>query len=57
MIQIFCDVCGESRKFRSGINKAFPNLTKIELFARGNKEKDLYGDNKFDGWDVWGNEC
>jgi len=31
---------------REWIDKAFPNLTKIELFAR----------QKTEGWDVWGNE-
>ena len=31
---------------RNWIEKAFPNLTKIELFAR----------QKTEGWDVWGNE-
>jgi N6-adenosine-specific RNA methylase IME4 len=28
----------------------------IELFARGNKDKDLFGENRFDGWHTWGNE-
>ena len=32
--------------FREFINKAFPEYSKIELFAR----------QKTDGWDVWGNE-
>jgi N6-adenosine-specific RNA methylase IME4 len=31
---------------RNWINKAFPDLSKIELFAR----------QKVDGWDCWGNE-
>ena len=34
------------------IDKAFPNLTKIELFAR----PDLPLFPKKNGWDVWGNE-
>ena len=30
---------------------------KLELFARGDtREKDLFGNNIHDGWDVWGNE-
>ena len=32
------------------------DLPRIELFARGDREKDLFNKNKFDGWDVWGNE-
>ena len=32
------------------------DVPRIELFARGDKERDLFGDNVFDGWDVWGNE-
>lgn len=32
------------------------DLPRIELFARGNRDKDLLGYNKFNGWDVWGNE-
>lgn len=31
-------------------------VSRIELFARGDKSKDLFGESKFDGWDVWGNE-
>lgn len=41
---------------RKWINKAFPNLSKVELFARGKQNKDLFGSNEFEGWDVWGNE-
>ncbi len=41
---------------RNWINKAFPDLAKVEMFARGDRKKDLFGDNRFDGWDVWGNE-
>lgn len=33
-------------EIRNRITKMFPTQDKIELFAR----------NKFDGWDVWGNE-
>jgi len=32
------------------------DIPKVELFARGNKERDLLNFNKFDGWDTWGNE-
>lgn len=41
--------CGHSKKpliIRKWIGQAFPDNTKIELFAR----------NKTEGWDVWGNE-
>ena len=32
------------------------DLPRIELFARPNPQNNLYGENTFDGWDVWGNE-
>lgn len=32
------------------------DVPRIELFARDNGDKDLFGKNKLDGWDVWGNE-
>ena len=32
------------------------NLPRVELFARGDKSKDLFNFNKFDEWDVFGNE-
>jgi len=41
---------------RKRIVELMGNLPRIELFARGNKEKDMLGYNKFEGWDVWGNE-
>ena len=41
--------------FRQMITNNFEG-NKIELFARGNREKDISGNNIFDGWDVWGNE-
>jgi len=31
-------------------------LPRVELFARGGKDKDLFGLNRFDGWDTFGNE-
>ena len=42
---------------RNRIVKLIGNLPRIELFARGNKDKDLLGYNKFDGWDLWGDQC
>jgi len=42
--------------FRDAIKRAYPDLKKIELFARGDVLPDLFGDSQFDGWDVWGNE-
>ena len=44
------------QEVRNRIVKMFGDLPRIELFARGNKTKDLLGYNQFDGWDVWGNE-
>jgi len=32
------------------------DLPRIELFARGNKGRDMFDFNKFDGWDTFGNE-
>ena len=43
-------------QIRKEIVRFIGDLPRIELFARGNKEKDMLGYNKFEGWDVWGNE-
>lgn len=32
------------------------DLPRVELFARGDRHKDLFGYNHFDGWDVFGDE-
>jgi len=32
------------------------DLPRVELFARGTKDRDLFGYNKFDGWDLFGNQ-
>lgn len=32
------------------------DLPRLELFARGNKSKDLFGHNKYEGWSVFGNQ-
>lgn len=42
---------------RDKIVQLMGNLPRIELFARGNRDKDLLKYNKFDGWDIMGNEC
>jgi len=50
---------GHSKKpdiVRKRIVELVGDLPRIELFARGDKSKDLLGDNRFDGWDTWGNE-
>ena len=44
------------QEVRKRIVELMGDLPRIELFARGKREKDLFGNNKFDGWDVWGNE-
>jgi N6-adenosine-specific RNA methylase IME4 len=58
-----CKVGEHSEKpeyFRMLINEAIQGMepkNKIELFARGDKEsKNLFNENKFDGWHTWGNE-
>ena len=32
------------------------DLPRIELFARGERLENLFGEKNFDGWDIWGNE-
>jgi site-specific DNA-methyltransferase (adenine-specific) len=39
---------------RESIVELCGDLPRIELFAR--KQNDLFGDETFKGWDVWGNE-
>jgi len=41
---------------RNKIVELMGDLPRIELFARGDREKDLFGYNALNGWDVWGNE-
>ncbi len=41
---------------RKKITDLMGNLSRIELFARGDKNRDMFNFNKFDGWDTWGNE-
>lgn len=41
---------------REMINKWYPDKTKLELFARPNIQKNLWGKSSMDGWDIWGNE-
>ena len=41
---------------REKIVQLLGDRPRIELFARGSKEKDMLGYNEFEGWDVWGNE-
>jgi len=40
--------------FREKIVELMGNIPRIELFAR--KDKELFEDPRFKGWDVWGNE-
>jgi N6-adenosine-specific RNA methylase IME4 len=42
-------------EIRNRINQMFPTQNKIELFARKPKGQ-LFEDESFKGWDVWGNE-
>ena len=41
---------------RKLITDLMGDLPKVELFARGEKTKDLFNFNRFDGWDTFGNE-
>lgn len=41
---------------RDKIVQLVGDLPRIELFARNNRPPNLYGNNIFDGWDVWGEE-
>lgn len=41
---------------RERIVQLMGNLSRIELFARDDGSKNLFGENPLDGWDVWGNE-
>lgn len=34
----------------------YGDIPRIELFARGDKARDLFDFNRFDGWDVFGNQ-
>ena len=41
---------------RNRIVELCGDIPRIELFARDNGDKDIFGKNKLDGWDSWGNE-
>jgi len=41
---------------RERIIELVGNLPRIELFARNDGSKNLFGKNPLDGWDAWGNE-
>ena len=41
---------------REKIVELMGDIPRIELFARDNGDKDLFGKNRLDGWDTWGNE-
>ena len=42
---------------RNRIVQLMGDLPRIELFCRGDKEKDMFGYNRLEGWDVFGNEA
>ena len=42
---------------RKRIVELMGDLPRIELFCRGDKEKDMFGYNRLEGWDVFGNEA
>jgi N6-adenosine-specific RNA methylase IME4 len=41
---------------RQRIVELMGDLPRVELFARGHKNKDMFDFNRFDGWDTFGNE-
>lgn len=41
---------------REKIVELMGDIPRVELFARDNGDKDLFGKNRMDGWDTWGNE-
>jgi len=41
---------------RNKIVELCGDIPRIELFARDDGNKNLFGKNRMDGWDVWGNE-
>ena len=41
---------------RNRIVELMGDIPRIELFARDNGEKNLWGENRLDGWDKFGNE-
>jgi site-specific DNA-methyltransferase (adenine-specific) len=41
---------------RNRIVQLMGDVPRIELFCRGDKEKDMFGYNRLEGWDVFGNE-
>jgi len=41
---------------RQRIVELMGDIPRIELFARGDKNKDMFDFNRFDGWDTFGNE-
>ncbi len=54
------DVLGEhSAKpdiVREKIVELMGDVPRVELFARDNGNKNLWGKNRMEGWDTWGNE-
>ena len=42
---------------RNRIVELMGDLPRIELFARNDGSKDLFGGNPLDGWDTFGNEA
>lgn len=41
---------------RDKISEWYPDQSRVELFARPDRQLNLEGKNTFDGWDTWGNE-
>lgn len=41
---------------RNRIVELMGDIPRVELFARDDGQKNLFGENRMDGWDTWGNE-
>lgn len=41
---------------REKIVELIGDLPRVELFARDDGSRNLFGENRLDGWDTWGNE-
>jgi N6-adenosine-specific RNA methylase IME4 len=42
--------------FRDDITKLYGDVSRLEMFARNEGNRDLFNKNPFDGWDLYGNQ-
>lgn len=56
---VFAERTSHSKKpdiIRKLIVDLMGDVSRVELFARGPKDKNLFNENRFDGWDTFGDE-